>query len=73
MMGGRALMLLLVSALLVQIRASDPLLYESFDEDFEGRWVVSKKDEYQGMRAHLLLTSRVSLLWLARSVPDLGV
>ncbi|KAF8667310.1 hypothetical protein HU200_052984 [Digitaria exilis] len=56
MMGGRALLLLLlVSALLVQIRASDPLLYESFDEDFEGRWVVSKKDEYQGMRAHLSL------------------
>ncbi|KAG2571876.1 hypothetical protein PVAP13_7KG122636 [Panicum virgatum] len=49
MMGGRALLLLLVSALLVQIRASDPLLYESFDEDFEGRWVVSKKDEYQGV------------------------
>ncbi|KAG2565947.1 hypothetical protein PVAP13_7NG154100 [Panicum virgatum] len=49
MMGGRPLLLLLVSALLVQIRASDPLLYESFDEDFEGRWVVSKKDEYQGV------------------------
>nr|CAB3484403.1 unnamed protein product [Digitaria exilis] len=53
MMGGRALLLLLlVSALLVQIRASDPLLYESFDEDFEGRWVVSKKDEYQGVWKH---------------------
>ncbi|KAG0525594.1 hypothetical protein BDA96_06G069500 [Sorghum bicolor] len=52
MMGGRALLLLLVSALLVQIRASDPLLYEPFDEDFEGRWVVSKKDEYQGVWKH---------------------
>ncbi|AQK43496.1 calnexin homolog2 [Zea mays] len=52
MMGGRALLLLLVSALLVQIRASDPLLYEPFDEDFEGRWIVSKKDEYQGVWKH---------------------
>lgn len=80
-MGGRALLVLLVSALLVQIRASDPvraleispslfsfsvllrtrfvtgyaglqLLYESFDEDFKGRWVVSSKGDYQGIPAH---------------------
>lgn len=88
-MGGRALLpLLLLSALLVQIRASDPvsgefffgflggefawsgglggeicdafffvldfcvclqLFYEPFDESFEGRWVLSGKDDYKGM------------------------
>jgi calnexin len=52
MMGGRALLVLLVSALLVQIRASDPLLYESFDEDFKGRWIASSKGDYQGVWKH---------------------
>ncbi|KAG8081812.1 hypothetical protein GUJ93_ZPchr0014g47214 [Zizania palustris] len=44
--GGRAL---LVSALLVQIRAFDPVFYEPFKESFERRWVVSGKDEYKGI------------------------
>ncbi|MCI02222.1 calnexin, partial [Trifolium medium] len=24
----------------------DATFYESFDEDFDGRWIVSEKDEY---------------------------
>lgn len=24
------------------------IFYESFEEDFEGRWVVSEKEDYQG-------------------------
>ena len=52
-MGGRALLpLLLLSALLVQIRASDPLFYEPFDESFEGRWILSGKDDYKGVWKH---------------------
>jgi calnexin len=102
MMGGRALLVLLVSALLVQIRSSDPvsgslevtsspvfvfgsvgaefeivyaglqLLYESFDEDFKGRWTVSSKGDYQGTPAHL---SPVSLFRsiCARSVGFVAV
>ncbi|KAH7578489.1 hypothetical protein JRO89_XS01G0388000 [Xanthoceras sorbifolium] len=33
------------------ISASDDatILYESFDESFDGRWIVSEKDEYQGV------------------------
>ncbi|KAL5228895.1 hypothetical protein ABZP36_017160 [Zizania latifolia] len=50
--GGRALLLLLVSLLLVQIRASDPVFYEPFEESFEGRWVVSGKDGYTGVWKH---------------------
>ncbi|KAK3183292.1 hypothetical protein Dsin_030578 [Dipteronia sinensis] len=36
------------------ISASDDatILYESFDEPFDGRWIVSKKDEYQGVWKH---------------------
>ncbi|XP_077212355.1 calnexin homolog [Tasmannia lanceolata] len=29
--------------------ASDSLFYEPFDESFEGRWIVSEKDEYNGV------------------------
>jgi hypothetical protein len=85
MTGGRGLplLLLLISALFAQIRASDPvisrtsscylqsffrsfwvrfwrfnnacgfwfvvqLFHETFDESFEGNWVVSGKEEYAG-------------------------
>ncbi|KAK0590749.1 hypothetical protein LWI29_031225 [Acer saccharum] len=36
------------------ISASDDatILYESFDEPFDGRWIVSEKDEYQGVWKH---------------------
>lgn len=36
------------------ISASDDatILYESFDESFDGRWIVSQKDEYQGVWKH---------------------
>ncbi|KAF7088516.1 hypothetical protein CFC21_091619 [Triticum aestivum] len=53
--GGRAVLLLpllVVSALFAQIRASDPLFHESFDEGFEGSWVVSGKEEYSGVWKH---------------------
>lgn len=49
------------------------LLYEPFDEDFEGRWIVSKKDEYQGMRAHLFLAIVMVSLDLFRSVGLVGL
>ncbi|KAH7683384.1 Calreticulin/calnexin protein [Dioscorea alata] len=56
MMGGRRiaplLALVLVACLAFQLHASDPLFYESFDESFEGRWIVSDKDDYQGIWKH---------------------
>ncbi|CAL9747953.1 unnamed protein product [Musa acuminata subsp. burmannicoides] len=55
-MGGRKIvtpfLLLLVASSLLQIWASDPWFYESFDEPFEGRWIVSEKDDYQGLWKH---------------------
>ncbi|KAJ1386514.1 Concanavalin A-like lectin/glucanase domain superfamily [Sesbania bispinosa] len=32
--------------------ADDAIFYDSFDEDFEGRWIVSDKDDYQGVWKH---------------------
>ncbi|XP_061369870.1 calnexin homolog isoform X1 [Gastrolobium bilobum] len=32
--------------------ADDAIFYESFDDTFEGRWVVSQKDEYNGVWKH---------------------
>jgi calnexin len=55
-MGARALLLplplLVISALFAQIRASDPLFHETFDQSFEGSWVVSGKEEYSGVWKH---------------------
>ncbi|KAK9277944.1 hypothetical protein L1049_027501 [Liquidambar formosana] len=31
---------------------SDTIFYESFDETFDGRWIVSEKDEYTGVWKH---------------------
>ncbi|XP_030547542.1 calnexin homolog [Rhodamnia argentea] len=45
----QALTVLLIS---FQICASDVIFYESFDEAFEGRWVVSEKGDYQGVWKH---------------------
>ncbi|XP_048137199.1 calnexin homolog [Rhodamnia argentea] len=47
-----ALTLLLISFAFFQIRASEVIFYESFDEPFEGRWVVSEKDDYKGVWKH---------------------
>ena len=79
-MGGRAVLLLVISALFAQIGASDPvidlsvsvpphpvlsvclilgeicdvlrvvlqLFHESFNESFDGSWIVSGKEEYKG-------------------------
>ncbi|XP_042501300.1 calnexin homolog [Macadamia integrifolia] len=44
--------LLLVVSVASQLRASDVLFYEPFDEAFEGRWIVSEKDDYQGVWKH---------------------
>ncbi|VAI54890.1 unnamed protein product [Triticum turgidum subsp. durum] len=52
MTGGRAVLLLVVSALFAQIYASDPLFHESFDEGFQGSWIVSGKEEYSGVWKH---------------------
>ncbi|KAJ6800931.1 calnexin-like protein [Iris pallida] len=46
------LMVLIVACSSLQIWASDPLFYESFDEPFEGRWITSEKEEYQGAWKH---------------------
>ncbi|KAL2935615.1 Calnexin-like protein 1 [Bienertia sinuspersici] len=44
--------LLLVACFAIQLYASDPIFYESFDETFEGRWIVSQKEEYNGVWKH---------------------
>uniref|UniRef100_A0A1D1Z8L3 Calnexin 1 n=1 Tax=Anthurium amnicola TaxID=1678845 RepID=A0A1D1Z8L3_9ARAE len=45
--------LLLLACFAVQhLSASDPVFYESFDETFEGRWILSEKDEYNGIWKH---------------------
>ncbi|XP_030477511.2 calnexin homolog [Syzygium oleosum] len=46
-----ALTLLLTGFAFLQIRASE-IFYESFEEPFEGRWVVSEKDDYKGVWKH---------------------
>ncbi|KAL9243353.1 hypothetical protein vseg_017249 [Gypsophila vaccaria] len=48
----RLLVFILVSCFAVYLNASDPIFYESFDESFEGRWIVSQKDEYNGVWKH---------------------
>ncbi|PIA40649.1 hypothetical protein AQUCO_02400012v1 [Aquilegia coerulea] len=35
-----------------QLCFAEPLFYESFDKPFEGSWIVSQKDEYQGVWKH---------------------
>ncbi|XAR50414.1 hypothetical protein NMG60_11004733 [Bertholletia excelsa] len=32
--------------------SSDPIFHESFDESFEGRWIVSEKEGYKGVWKH---------------------
>ena len=32
--------------------ADDAIFYESFDEDFDGRWIVSDKEDYNGVWKH---------------------
>ncbi|GMH16699.1 hypothetical protein Nepgr_018540 [Nepenthes gracilis] len=36
----------------IQISSSDSIFHEQFDETFEGRWVVSEKDDYKGIWKH---------------------
>nr|XP_043638954.1 calnexin homolog [Erigeron canadensis] len=44
---------LLIGCLISQIYASsDAIFYESFDEPFEGSWIVSEKEEYSGVWKH---------------------
>ncbi|KAM7483532.1 hypothetical protein LguiB_008115 [Lonicera macranthoides] len=46
-------LLLLIGCFLSQLSASsDTIFYESFDEAFEGSWIVSEKDDYQGVWKH---------------------
>lgn len=45
-------LLLFATCLSIQLCASDPIFYESFDKAFDGRWVVSEKDEYKGIWKH---------------------
>ncbi|KAL2342840.1 hypothetical protein Fmac_004125 [Flemingia macrophylla] len=50
-------LLLLISTSAFQILyasddVDDAIFYESFDEDFDGRWIVSQKDDYSGVWKH---------------------
>ncbi|GAA0145727.1 chaperone [Lithospermum erythrorhizon] len=49
----RILLILLIGCSFSQLFASsDVKFYESFDESFEGRWITSVKDDYQGVWKH---------------------
>ncbi|KMS97456.1 hypothetical protein BVRB_5g126880 [Beta vulgaris subsp. vulgaris] len=43
---------LLVACFAIQLCATDPIFYESFDDSFDGRWIVSEKEEYNGVWKH---------------------
>ncbi|GFZ07902.1 calnexin 1 [Actinidia rufa] len=50
----RLCLLLLIGCFASQIFASsDPIFHESFDESFDGSWVVSEKEDYKGIWKHL--------------------
>ncbi|KAF7834077.1 calnexin-like protein [Senna tora] len=55
-LGLLAVLLLIASASFQMLSASDDnddaIFYESFDEDFEGRWIVSEKEDYKGVWKH---------------------
>ncbi|KAG6472724.1 hypothetical protein ZIOFF_070201 [Zingiber officinale] len=44
------LLFLPIASCFLQIWASDVLFYESFDEPFDGRWIISRKGDY-GVKA----------------------
>ncbi|KAG7978580.1 hypothetical protein I3843_05G089400 [Carya illinoinensis] len=50
----RCIAVLLIASFAFQIcaSASDVIYYEPFDESFDGRWIVSQKDEYEGVWKH---------------------
>eukprot|EP00262_Sarcandra_glabra_P019988 TRINITY_DN77_c0_g1_i2.p1 TRINITY_DN77_c0_g1~~TRINITY_DN77_c0_g1_i2.p1 ORF type:complete len:538 (+),score=142.40 TRINITY_DN77_c0_g1_i2:277-1890(+) len=43
---------LLIACLTFNLCVSDTIFYEPFDESFQGRWIVSDKDDYQGVWKH---------------------
>ncbi|KAL3818460.1 hypothetical protein ACJIZ3_004365 [Penstemon smallii] len=49
----QCLLLLSIGCFVSQLFASDDMIfYESFDENFEGRWIASQKEEYTGVWKH---------------------
>ncbi|KAJ6832075.1 calnexin-like protein [Iris pallida] len=46
------LLAMVLACLAIQIYASDPIFYESFEESFEGKWIVSEKEDYKGIWKH---------------------
>lgn len=46
------------------------ILYESFDEPFDGRWIVSEKAEYQGKALVFLLICLLDFLVFVESKVD---
>ncbi|CAI9766180.1 unnamed protein product [Fraxinus pennsylvanica] len=47
-------LMLLIGSFISQLYASDDVtFYESFDETFEGRWIVSEKEDYKGVWKHV--------------------
>ncbi|KAG6475289.1 calnexin homolog [Zingiber officinale] len=51
-MANSFLLFLPIASCFLQIWASDVLFYESFDEPFDGRWIVSRKGDYGGLWQH---------------------
>lgn len=47
-----AALLCAIALLNVLVSASEPLFYESFDEPYEGKWIVSEKEDYKGVWKH---------------------
>uniref|UniRef100_A0A803PIY5 Calnexin homolog n=1 Tax=Cannabis sativa TaxID=3483 RepID=A0A803PIY5_CANSA len=47
---GKTMIIALLACFAFQICfSSDAIFYESFEDSFEGRWIVSEKDEYNGV------------------------
>ncbi|XP_028062802.1 calnexin homolog [Camellia sinensis] len=46
-------LLILIGCFTAQLCASsDPIFYDSFDDSFEGSWIVSEKEDYKGVWKH---------------------
>ncbi|KAH9328343.1 hypothetical protein KI387_000451 [Taxus chinensis] len=45
-------LLCVIAPLTALVSASEPLFYESFDEAYEGKWIVSEKEDYKGVWKH---------------------
>lgn len=79
----RAFLLLLASSslLLCLVSAVEPIFYDSFEESWEGRWIPSTKEEYQGVWKHekseghensgLLISEKARKYGIAADLPEI--